>query len=119
MVPFHLNRANQSRESVKQSVRAPGLPRPVDSADTKIPFHRVAIDHASEGEYISRFGAKYNVTYVDRAFYPSRLVRTLEMACEGGAILYQIDIFRGGVSVIAFGLNFPLARDIRRWPLLW
>ena len=79
------------------------------SADTEIPFHRVAIDHASEGKYISRFGAKYNVTYVDRAFYSSRLIRALEMTCERGAILYQIDIFRGGVSIIAFGIDCPLA----------
>ena len=80
MVPFPLNQ--------RQSVGAPGLPRSVYSADTEIPLHRVAIDHSSEGEYISRFGAKYNVTYVDRAFYPSRLIGALEVAGQIVPVLF-------------------------------
>ncbi len=87
-------------------------------ADTKVPFHGVAVDHAAEGEHVPRLGAKYYVTYVHRAFDSSRLVRTFKVPGERVAILYQVNRVRAGFAIVAFGVEGPGAGHIRRRAVL-
>jgi hypothetical protein len=90
----------------------------VDSVDAEIPFYRVAIHHASEGEHVARFGSEDDVTDIDRALQASRLVGTFEMTGDGIAILLELDQLRGGFPIVAFRIDGPVARHIRRRPLL-
>lgn len=74
------------------SIGPRGLPNTVPAADTECPLNGVSVDHAAESEYPAGLGAEYDMTRVDRALQAARLVRSLEMAGDGGSILLELDI---------------------------
>jgi hypothetical protein len=75
----------------------------VYSVNAEIPFHRVAIHHASESKHVAGFGSEDNVTYVDRPFQSSRLMGTFEMTGDGIAILLELDQLCGCFATFAGG----------------
>ena len=100
------------------SVSASRLPGSVLPANAKVPLHAVAVDHAAECQHVSRFGSKYNVAYVYGSFDPSRLVRSFEVPRECTAVLYQVYCVGSGFSIVAPGVDDPIAGHIRGWMLL-
>jgi hypothetical protein len=100
------------------SVSASCLPGSVLPANAKVSLHGVAIDHAAECQHVPRFGSKHDVAYVHGSLDPSRLVRTFEVPRERTAVLYQAYCVGTGFSIIAPGVDDPIAGHIRGWMLL-
>jgi hypothetical protein len=114
---LHFTLQSQTQAS-EFSVGAPALPGPVLPANAKVPLHGVAVDHAAESQHVSRFGSKNDVTHVHRSLDPSRLVRSFEMPRERTAVLYQA--YRVGTcfSIVAPGVNDPVAGHVHGRALL-